>query len=75
MIDDLKVGTVFKYEDVEYVIYLLKTYQNIDYIISLGFENPKIVKVFEYKKEGNEVLIAQETDEKIILELLKDILV
>ena len=40
MIDDLKVGTVFKYEDVEYVIYLLKTYQNIDYIISLGFENP-----------------------------------
>ena len=51
MNDELKEGTVFNFENEEYVLYKLTEYMNSKYIVSLGYKNPKDVKIFEYKIE------------------------
>ena len=60
--DELKEGTVFKFEDEEYVLYKLTEYMNSKYIVSLGYKNPKDVKIFEYKIEDGKVLIGLEVE-------------
>ena len=74
MMDELKEGTVFNFENEEYVLYKLIEYMNNKYIVSLGYKNPKDVKIFEYKIEEGKVLIGLEDDDKIKIEILKKIL-
>lgn len=74
MMDELKEGTVFNFENEEYVLYKLTEYMNNKYIVSLGYKNPKDVKIFEYKIEEGKVLIRLEDDDKIKIEILKKIL-